>query len=68
MSKLCYKIINKKKILYLGIDIIRYVLYFACFIFSSGSFKTTIAIYQIILSQLESITLEILHLGIIILL
>ena len=51
LSKLCYKIINKKKILYLGIDIIRYVLYFACFIFSSGSFKTTIAIYQIFLPQ-----------------
>ena len=42
---------KKKKILYLGIDIIRYVLYFACFIFSSGSFKTTIAIYQIFLPQ-----------------
>ena len=35
--------------------------------FSSGSFKTTITIYQKILSQLESITLKILHLGIIIL-
>ena len=36
--------------------------------FSSGSFKTMIVMFQINLSQLESIMLKILHLGIIILL